>query len=56
MLHGNISSREAFLEYGVTRLAARILELKSKGFNIITRMKQNPVTRNSYARYELANA
>lgn len=32
--HGIITSMQAFSEYGVTRLSARIFELRAAGYNI----------------------
>jgi len=36
--YGSITSMEAFEKYGITRLAARIKELRDDGYNIITHM------------------
>lgn len=36
--HGSITSMEAFKCYGITRLSARIKELRDKGYNIVTMM------------------
>jgi hypothetical protein len=33
---GSITTREAFIELGVTRLSARIYELKDAGYTIVT--------------------
>ena len=55
--HGNISPREALLDYNVSRLAARIHELKvDYSMKITTVRKRNPVTGLVYARYELHDA
>lgn len=35
-VHGSITSMEAFANLGITRLSGRILELRRKGYNIIT--------------------
>ena len=32
--YGSITQKEAYAEYGITRLASRINDLKKKGFNI----------------------
>ena len=49
--HKFITSWEAIQEYRITRLSARIYELREKGFNIITKN----VTENgkTYAEYSL---
>lgn len=36
--YGSLTPREAFLEYGIQRLAARIHELRSDGHDIQTQM------------------
>lgn len=36
--YGSITSMEAFKYYGITRLSARIKELRDKGYNIVTMM------------------
>ena len=55
---GSISTMEAFMDLGVTRLAARILELEHRGFNIdhttetgINRLGE----KTHYTRYSFAN-
>lgn len=56
--HGSITSFEAFEEYGITRLAARISDLREDGIGIISvsETKKNrygePTT---YVRYRLAS-
>lgn len=37
--HGEISTRGAFYDLGVTRLASRIHDLKGQGYNIISETK-----------------
>lgn len=49
--HGNISQRDALVDYGITRLASRIDELRNSGYRIKTVMKRNPATGRSYGRY-----
>lgn len=50
---GSISPLEAFGTYRITRLAARIKELRDVGFNIVTDMREDAAgTR--YASYQLA--
>lgn len=36
--HGTITTREAFVNLGVTRLASRIWDLRNDGYNIIREM------------------
>lgn len=54
--HGSISSLEAFTEYGITRLSARIWDLRHDGHFIVSEVETvenrfgEPVT---YARYRL---
>ena len=36
--HGSITSMEAFHEYGITRLASRIFDLRELGYDIATLM------------------
>ena len=37
--HGSITAVEAFSEYGILRLAARISDLKERGHNITSEIK-----------------
>lgn len=46
-----ITSMEAFSFYGCTRLAARIADIKAKGFNIKTELIPHKNSR--YARYSI---
>lgn len=39
--HGTLTSMEAFQLYGITRLAARISELREKGYDIRTVMVES---------------
>ena len=50
---GSISPQEAFRDYQITRLAARILDLKRAGYRIETEMREHPLTGTRYARYTL---
>lgn len=52
---GSISPSEAFRDYQITRLAARILDLKKDGHEIVSEMRVHPVTGVKYARYTLAH-
>lgn len=51
--NGSISPFEAILDHGITRLAARIHELKEMGHDFRTEMRTNPTTGKRYARYYL---
>lgn len=53
--NGSISPHEAIMDHNITRLAARVFELKERGYNIVRQMRHNPVTGKSYARYSLAD-
>ena len=37
--HGSITAVEAFSEYGILRLAARVADLKERGHNITSEIK-----------------
>ncbi len=50
---GSISPFEAIMDHGITRLSARILDLKKLGYDFKTQIKANPATRKRYARYFL---
>lgn len=49
----SITQLEALGVYGIFRLAARILDLKNKGWKIVTEMKRDP-NGSQYACYKLA--
>lgn len=51
--HRSITSWEAIEKYRITRLSARIFNLRGKGYDIITRYETNEVTGTRYARYVL---
>lgn len=54
--HGSISSIEAFFNYGITRLSARIWELKRDGYDIETDLvtiKSEKGAKKQYARYKI---
>lgn len=53
--HGSISPLEAFGVYRITRLAARIKEIRNAGFKVETNMKTDP-TGTKYAEYRLSHA
>jgi uncharacterized small protein (DUF1192 family) len=48
---GSISSFEAIMDYGITRLAARINDLKNEGHKIKANRKKNELTKRFYVRY-----
>lgn len=50
---GSISPMEAIITYGITRLAARVHELRNVGFPVTTTLKHDEVGK-TYARYSLA--
>lgn len=52
--HGSISPLEAFGVYRITRLAARIKEIRNAGFKVETNMKTDP-TGTKYAEYRLSH-
>lgn len=49
---GSISPMEAIITYGITRLAARIFELREIGITVITSLKRDEKGK-PYARYTL---
>lgn len=51
---GSISPSEALRDYQITRLAARIGDLKKMGYDIASTMRKHPVTGVAYARYSFA--
>ena len=54
--HGSISTIEAFTEYGITRLSARVWDLRNDGVEIESEMvtKKRGGTTVTYAVYKLA--
>lgn len=54
-MNGSISSYEAIMDHGITRLAARIHDLKQRGLEFITVTRKNKATGKRYARYVLKN-
>ena len=48
---GTITSMEAFKQYGITRLSARIKELRDKGYNIRTVMMEGRTRYDEPCRY-----
>lgn len=51
--NNGITSWEAITQFGCTRLAARIADLKDEGFRIETTMEKNEIHGKRYARYFL---
>lgn len=49
--HGSITSWQAFEEYGITRIGARIHELREMGFKIRTDMMGSKTTKKNYGLY-----
>lgn len=47
----SISQREALIDHGIQCLTKRISELRSQGYNIVTKHKKHPITGQRYARY-----
>ena len=55
--HGSITSKQAFILYGCTRLSARIYDFRKLGFNIFTIDRHGKTrfgTATRYAEYVLA--
>lgn len=55
-MHGSITSKEASDNLGITRLAARISDIKNKGVNVMSAMetgKNRFGAKTSYKRYRL---
>jgi len=50
---GSISPLEAFGTYGITRLAARVHELRKAGYSIVKSLNRDEAGK-PYARYSLA--
>lgn len=46
-----ITSMKAFWRFGITRLSARIFELRNKGYNICTKKEPNRFTDGYHGRY-----
>lgn len=51
-VHGSVTTMEAFSKYGVTRLSARIWELRKAGHTIVRMMEKNDNGK-TYARFFL---
>ena len=50
--YGTITPLEALTRYGIMRLAARVSELRTEGFNVVTDLKVHDDRR--YASYSMA--
>ena len=53
---GSITGREAILEYSVQSLTKEINRLREAGHNILTQIKNHPITGQRYARYLLKDS
>lgn len=53
---GSITGREAILEYSVQSLTKEINRLREAGYNILTQIKNHPITGQRYARYLLKDS
>lgn len=51
--NGTISTYEAFMKYGITRLSGRIYELKKSGHVITATLKKSKEHNTYYAEYKL---
>lgn len=54
--HGSITSMDAFKKYEITRISARIYDLREKGYNIQLLWETNPNTGTRYGRYVFLGA
>jgi len=52
--NGSITSMEAFHAFGITRLAARIYEMKKIGYVIVRSFERNSETSVHFARYSFS--
>lgn len=50
----SITVREALIEYSIQSLTKRIQELREEGYNIVSKVKYHPVTKQKYVRYVMA--
>lgn len=53
---GTITQREALIEYSIQSLTKRISELRDDGYDIRSKVKHHPITKQKYVRYEMAAA
>lgn len=49
------SQLDAYRDYGCTRLAARINDLRNEGYDIVTEQEHDPDTGKMWARYRMRN-
>lgn len=49
--HGSITSWEAIMEYGATRLSGIIYKLKERGLNVQTELVRNASGKSHHAKY-----
>lgn len=52
-VHGSITPKQAFKNIGSLRLSARIYELRSQGYEIISKYETDKKTKATYCRYSL---
>lgn len=50
---GSITVREAVGEYSINSLTKRISNLRAEGYNIISNVRNHPITGQRYVRYTL---
>lgn len=50
-IHGSISQREAFIDYGVQSFTRRIADIREAGFDLVKVRKHHPTTGQVYSRY-----
>lgn len=53
-VHGSISQREAFIDYGVQAFTRRIKDLRENGYDLVRVRKHHPTTGQVYARFYIA--
>lgn len=51
-----LTPKDALTEFGCMRLAARVEELRKRGYDIVSTVSQDPQTRKRYAHYHLKMA
>lgn len=50
-VHGSISQREAFIDYGVQSFTRRIADIREAGYDLIKVRRHHPTTGQVYSRY-----
>ncbi|WP_316172993.1 helix-turn-helix domain-containing protein [Bradyrhizobium sp. SZCCHNRI2049] len=51
LVHGSISHREAFIDYGVQSFTRRIADIRDAGYDLIKVRKHHPTSGQVYSRY-----